>query len=122
MIFFLTLQYYSDVRIFSAQNDANFRKEKIQSLKLRGDKQTGAGVAIAAQRQHQRINEQMLNRSNTSILAASSPNGQLLEQTTRIDRLLKEIDALRETNKSLAEKVQVRKYCRFFFLFGFFSR
>lgn len=50
------------------------------------------------------------NRSNTPILAASSPNGQqLLEQTTRIDRLLKEIDALRETNKNLAEQNQVRQ-------------
>lgn len=60
-----------------------------------GEKQTSAGTTT--------------NRSNTPILAAASTNGQhLLEQTTRIDRLQKEVDALRETNKSLAEQAQVR--------------
>lgn len=79
---------------FSAQNDANFRKEKIQSLKLRGEKQSGAGF-----KSHQRSNDQIC-RSNT-------PNSQFTEQATRIDRLLTEIDGLKETNKNLAEQVQV---------------
>lgn len=64
---------------------------------MRGDKQTSAGSTITT-----------TNRSNTPILATSTPNGQQhIEQTTRIDRLQKEVDALRETNKSLAEQVQV---------------
>lgn len=101
MIFHLRLKF--TVSISSAQNDANFRKEKMQSLKTRGEKQTSAAGTT-------------INRSNTPILAASSPNGQHQpEQTTRIDRLLKEIDALRETNKSLAEQVQVSdKFTDFF--------
>lgn len=80
----------------SAQNDANFRKEKIQSFKLRGEKQAGNGIKRSVD-QHP--------RSNTPIQTSS--NHQLLEQTTRIDRLHKEIDALKETNRNLAEQVQV---------------
>lgn len=84
------------VRVLRAQNDANFRKEKIQSLKLRGEKQMSAAHGSATP-----------NRSMTPILTTSTVNnGQLIEQTTRIDRLLKEIDSLRETNKSLTEQVQ----------------
>lgn len=78
----------------SAQNDANFRKEKIQSLKRRGDKQMGAD---SKQRHHRSAD-------------ISSFNSQLSEQSTRIDRLLKEIDALKETNKNLTEQVQVMFY------------
>lgn len=87
----------------SAQNDASFRKEKIQSLKLRGEKQLGA---VSKQ-------SQSSNRHSVTNLASPSQNGQLSEQTTRIDRLLKEIDALRETNKNLTEQFQVRSFLFF---------
>lgn len=83
----------------SAQNDENFRKEKIQSLKWHGRKSTDASL-----KQHQR----------SSLHVPSSQSSQLLEQSTRIDRLLKENEALKETNKSLAEQVQVsQKHCTF---------
>ncbi|XP_055301822.1 centromere protein F isoform X2 [Sitodiplosis mosellana] len=85
------------VRVLRAQNDANFRKEKIHSLKWRGDKQTGASL-----KQQQRS----ADRTSASTPVTMSQNSQLSEQSTRIDRLLKEIEALKETNKQLAEQAQ----------------
>lgn len=67
-------------------------------MKWRGEKQIGASL-----KQQQRSTD----RINASIPVTSSQNGQLLEQSTRIDRLLKEIEALKETNKHLAEQAQV---------------
>lgn len=92
----------------SAQNDANFRKEKIQSLKCRGEKQTGAGA-----KQNRSVDRHI--SSGTSLLVQSSQNSQHSEQTTRIDRLLKEIEALKEANKSLAEQVQVSRFSLAYF-------
>ncbi|XP_031635433.1 janus kinase and microtubule-interacting protein 3-like [Contarinia nasturtii] len=85
------------VRILRAQNDANFRKEKIQSWKMRGEKQAGTNS-----KRYQRC----VDRTGASTPVPMSQNSQLLEQSTRIDRLLKEIETLKETNKNLAEQVQ----------------
>lgn len=72
--------------IRSAQNDANFRKEKIQSLKGREGK------------------PQKFNRNSSTPNVSASPNSQ-----HQVERLLKEIDTLKETNKRLASQVQVQK-------------
>lgn len=71
-------------------------------MKWRGDKQTG--VNSSKQQQHQRSTD----RIGASTPVTMSQNGQLLEQSTRIDRLLKEIETLKETNKRLAQQAQVR--------------
>lgn len=73
--------------ICSAQNDANFRKEKTQSLKGREGKP-------------QNVNR----RSSTPNVVSASPNSRL-----QVERLLKEIVTLKETNnnKRLASQVQV---------------
>lgn len=69
----------------SAQNDANFRKEKIQSLKGREGKPKN------------------IHRNASAAIVSASPNSQLHQ----VERLLKEIDTLKETNKRLASQVQV---------------
>lgn len=69
---------------FRAQNDAHFRKEKMQSLK-QCDRNQKFTKGMKTPTQCQRDDE----------------------RASQIDKLLKEIDVLKDANKTLADKVQV---------------
>lgn len=87
---------------FSAQNDANFRKEKIQSLKWRAEKLDSG----AKSREKCKSNSNLLTSNCFSALSVHSSQ-QNERANQQIERLQKELESLKDTNKSLAEKVQV---------------
>lgn len=76
----------------SAQNDANFRKEKIHLLKEHGAKHASC----------EKLSDKSINRSTGNVSSAlQSSNNQ------QFNRIQQEVEVLRKTNKQLADKVQV---------------
>lgn len=75
--------------LFRAQSDANFRKEKLRSLKLDDGSRTA---------------KPPMSESRESLPA---PTQQEKSAQVQAERLLKELDSLKESNKDLTEKLQV---------------
>lgn len=86
---------------FRAQNDANLRKEKCNSLK-RANKPN-------------RAKDENGNGSTSQVNSPIPPPSPAFEKQSITDKLLKEIEILKETNKNLAEKAQV---CWIFYSFN----
>lgn len=96
--FVVSIKLFFFFHLFRAQNDANFRKEKIQPLK-RCDNQSKANKSAKAGAVH--IKDENANFSQ------SPSNQQKDEKATHIDKLFREIEMLKEMNRSLADKAQV---------------